>query len=285
MGYKVKLNQFEGPFDLLVYLIENAQMSIYDIKISEITKQYLAYMDEMKKMDVPVAAEFLVLASALLEIKSKMLLPRVAPDEEGSIVEDPRSELVEKLLEYKQFKQLAEMLQRHEESSLRIIEKPQEDLSEYTGEADEYLSLDLKQFVSAFEQFLHKKKKVEEIRKHHVRTEKQRVTAEARMADIRHFFRMEPDKEADFRELIHKSDDKYDVALTFSTVLELMKERYLWAEQSYLYGDITIGATELMRNEDVQNQGTQAAEQMKNEAAQQGAQAAEQMKKGETDEQ
>lgn len=254
MGYKVKLNQFEGPFDLLVYLIENAQMSIYDIKISEITKQYIDYMEQMKKMDVPVAAEFLVLASALVEIKSKMLLPRTAPDEEGAIVEDPRSELVEKLLEYKQFKQLAEMLQRREETGMRIIEKPQEDLSVYTGEGDEYLSLDLKQFISAFEQFLHKRRKVEEIRKHHVRTEKQRVTAEARMADIHHYFKVEPDRKADFRELIQKKDDKYDVALTFSSVLELMKERYLWAEQSYLYGDITIGATELMTKGDSDEQ-------------------------------
>lgn len=247
MGYKVKLNQFEGPFDLLVYLIENAQMSIYDIKISEITRQYLGYMDEMKKLNVPVAAEFMVLAAALIEIKSKMLLPRVAPDEEGIITEDPRSELVEKLLEYKQFKAMAEMLQHREESGLRILEKPQEDLAEFTGEADEYLSLDLKQFVSAFEQFLHKKKKVEEIRRHHIRTEKQRVTAEARIADISHFFKGDPKRTADFRELIQQRDDKYDVALTFSSVLELMKERYLWAEQSYLYGDITIGATELMK--------------------------------------
>ncbi len=250
MGYKVKLNQFEGPFDLLVYLIENAEMSIYDIKISEITRQYLQYMDEMKKLDVPVAAEFMVLAAQLIEIKSKMLLPRVAPDEEGMITEDPRSELVEKLLEYKQFKAMAEMLQQREESGLRILEKPQEDLAEYTGEADEYLSLDLKQFVAAFEQFLHKKKKVEEIRKHHIRTEKQRVTAEARIADIHHFFRGDLERKADFRELIQQKDDKYDVALTFSSVLELMKERYLWAEQSYLYGDITIGATELMKGED-----------------------------------
>lgn len=250
MGYKVKLNQFEGPFDLLVYLIENAQMSIYDIKISEITRQYLDYMDEMKKLDVPVAAEFLVLASALIEIKSKMLLPRAAPDEEGVVTEDPRSELVEKLVEYKQFKAIAEMLQQHEETGLRILEKPQEELSEYIGEVDEYLSLDLKQFINAFEQFLHKKKKVEEIRRHHIRSEKQRITAEARIADIQHFFKGDVERTADFRELIQHKEDKYDVALTFSSVLELMKERYLWAEQKYLYGDITIGATELMKGED-----------------------------------
>lgn len=250
MGYKVKLNLFEGPFDLLVYLIENAQMSIYDIKISEITRQYLDYMDQMQRLDVPVAAEFLVLASALIEIKSKMLLPRASHEEEGAVTEDPRSQLVEKLVEYKRFKAIAEMMRQHEEAGLRILEKPQEDLSEYTGEADEYLSLDLKQFISAFEQFLHKKKKMEEIRSHHIRTEKQRITAEARMADIQNFFSGDAERIADFRELIQHSEDKYDVALTFSSVLELMKERYLWAEQKYLYGEITIGTTELMKGED-----------------------------------
>ena len=156
MGYKVKLNVFEGPFDLLVYLIEHAQMSIYDIEISEITSQYLSYMEEMKRLDVPLASEFLVLAAALIEIKSKMFLPRTAPGGEEAEFEDPRSELVEKLLEYKRFKLLAEMLRKQEESGLRTMEKPQEDLSVYTGEPDEYLKLDLRQFVAAFDLFLRK---------------------------------------------------------------------------------------------------------------------------------
>lgn len=244
MAYKVKLNVFEGPFDLLVYLIENAQMSIYDIKISEITKQYLAYMAALKKLDVPMAAEFMVLASALIEIKSKMLLPRTLPGEDGIIEEDPRTDLVEKLLEYKRFKLLAEMLQQQESRAMGIMEKPQEELSVYTNEPDEYLSLDLRQFLTAFDLFLRKKKKVEEIRKHHIRTEKQRITAEARMEDIRDFFREDPFREADFRELIERRDDKYDIALTFSSVLEMMKEKKLDADQKYIYGDITVKATE-----------------------------------------
>lgn len=249
MGYKVKLNTFEGPFDLLVYLIENAQMSIYDIKIAEITEQYFAYMEEMKHLDVPVASEFLVLAAALIEIKSKMLLPRTAPGAEGVVEEDPRSELVEKLLEYKRFKLLAEMLQRQEAYGGCMLEKPQEDLSVYIGEADEYLSLDLKQFVSAFNLFLRKKKKLDEIRKHHIRTEKQRITAEARMEDICDFFREHPGEEADFKELIKKKNDKYDIALTFSSILEMIKERRLLAEQQYLYGRITVKATEHLMEE------------------------------------
>lgn len=243
MGYKVKLNIFEGPFDLLVYLIESARMSIYDIQIAQITEQYMGYMEDMKRMDVPIAAEFIALAASLIEIKSKMLLPRTAPEDKGAAEEDPRSDLVEKLIEYKRFKVLAEMLQQREEHCRRIMEKPQEDLSAYMGESDEYLSLDLGQFTAAFNLFLRKKKKTEEIRKHHLRTEKQRITAEAKMQDICNFFQGSLMGEVNFRQLVKKEDDNYDVALTFSSVLELMKEKRLEAEQKYIYGDITVRAT------------------------------------------
>jgi segregation and condensation protein A len=109
MAYKVKLNIFEGPFDLLVYLIENAEMNIYDIKISEITAQYLNHIREMEEQDVMVSAEFLVLAATLIEIKSKMLLPRITP--EGEEIEDPRADLTKKLIEYTQFKRRAALLE------------------------------------------------------------------------------------------------------------------------------------------------------------------------------
>lgn len=245
MSYRVRLNSFEGPFDLLVYLIEHAQMNIYDIRISEITNQYMAYVEDMKRADLNLSSEFMVLAAALLEIKSKMLLPRNVP-EDGSreVLEDPRTELVQKLVEYKRFKDISEMLEQRAEEAARSLEKPQEDLTEYTGEPDEYLSLDLEKFKAAFEQFLRRKKKLEEIRAHHRRTEKQRITTEIRMADIRTFFQQNPGRRADFRELIEKKGDKYDVAVTFSSVLEMMKERKLEAEQKYIFGDIQVTATE-----------------------------------------
>jgi len=250
MGYRVKLNVFEGPFDLLVYLIEHAQMSIYDIKISEITNQYMQYVEDMKNSDVNVSSEFMVLAAALLEIKSKMLLPRTVSEDGTEItLEDPRTELVEKLLEYKRFKNISEMLEQRAEETAMYLEKPQEDLAEYTGEPDEYLSLDLDKFTAAFEQFLRRKKKIEEIREHHKRSEKQRITTEIRMENIKEFFRNRDSKEADFRELIEKKDDKYDVAVTFSSVLEMMKERRLDAQQKYLFGDITVKATEHLLDE------------------------------------
>ena len=104
MGYKVKLKNFEGPFDLLVYLIENSEMSIYDIKISEITEQYMLYVDLMKRTNINDIGDFMVLAAELIEIKSKMLLPVHPKEGQQSMEEDPRSRLVEKLLEYKKFK-------------------------------------------------------------------------------------------------------------------------------------------------------------------------------------
>ena len=123
MSYKVKLQTFEGPFDLLVYLIENAQMSIYDIEIKSITGQYLEYIKAMQEMDIAVATEFMVLASSLIEIKSKMILPRISESGENMIEEDPRRELVARLVEYKKFKQAARILQEQEEAAESIFEK------------------------------------------------------------------------------------------------------------------------------------------------------------------
>ena len=123
MSYKVKLQTFEGPFDLLVYLIENAQMSIYDIEIKSITGQYLEYIKAMQEMDIAVATEFMVLASSLIEIKSKMILPRISESGENMIEEDPRRELVARLVEYKKFKQAARILQEQEEAAAQEMQE------------------------------------------------------------------------------------------------------------------------------------------------------------------
>ena len=105
--YKVKLQSFEGPFDLLVYLIENAEMSIYDIRISEITTQYLDYIRQMEEQEINVAQEFMVLAASLIEIKSRMILPRSFDEGEEVVEEDPRKELVQRIIEYKKFKEIS----------------------------------------------------------------------------------------------------------------------------------------------------------------------------------
>lgn len=243
MSYKVRLQTFEGPFDLLVYLIENAEMSIYDIKISEITSQYLAYIQTMQEMDVHVASEFMVLASALIEIKSKMILPRMVDPGDGNVVEeDPRTELVARLLEYKRFKQAAEILQEQEERCTHIYEKPQEDISAYLDEPDEYLRLDLAQFANAFNLFIQKKQKVDSVRKHYTRIERERARMEERISYIAGMLRKSIGQIFSFKEFIFNKKDRYDVVVTFVSLLEMAKNRIVQVDQKSTYGDIQVSA-------------------------------------------
>jgi segregation and condensation protein A len=246
MSYKVKINIFEGPFDLLVYLIENARMSIYDISVSEITTQYLHYIEEIKKTDVLVASEFMVLAATLIDIKSKMLLPRMTPDGESGDYEDPRTALVQKLLEYKKFKGASEMLTAREEETLRVFEKPKEDLSPFVSEPDELLKLDIHQFIRAFNDFIVKKRKVDEIRRNYERDERHRITTETRIELITDLIARQNDKVFSFYELIPDLESRYDTALSFVSILEMMKQRRIEARQKSLYGDITVRATKYL---------------------------------------
>lgn len=240
MAYKVKIDIFEGPFDLLVYLIENAEMSIYDIQVSEITKQYLSYMEKMQDADVTIATEFMVLAAALIEIKSKMLLPRSVPIDEGVVEEDPRTELVEKILEYKKFRAAAQILETCEAKKLQCFEKPKEDLEQYTNAPDEYLSLDIKQFVAAFNLFLRKKQKIEEVTKHYTRVERQKQSIEMKIESIIGFFKKHGLRKMFFKELISDKRDKYDVVLTFTSMLQMVREQVIRVEQQSTFGDMQI---------------------------------------------
>lgn len=244
MSYKVKLDIFEGPFDLLVYLIENAEMRIYDIEVSKITDQYLQYIENMQAMDVVVGSDFMVLAAALIEIKSKMLLPRLRPEGEDSLEDDPREELVQRLLEYKKFKNASEFLQMKEEVNLRIYEKPKEDLTRYTNEPDEYLSLSIEGFVSAFLAFVTKKKKVEEIQRNYAKVERQKLSIESRIKQIKDLFIMKSKKLLNFRELLTPESKRYDVVLTFVSLLEMVRQKRVTLKQTRNFGDITLSLIE-----------------------------------------
>jgi segregation and condensation protein A len=118
MDYSVNINVFQGPFELLYHLIEKKEIDIYDIPISEITDQYLEYLEEMMQFNMNVASEFILMAASLIEIKSQMLLPQKEKEE------DPRQELVAQLLEYKIFKDLSEELKKYEEETTYYITKP-----------------------------------------------------------------------------------------------------------------------------------------------------------------
>ncbi len=239
MSYKVKMKIFEGPFDLLVYLIENAEMSIYDIEVSEITKQYLDYIGKMEELDVTIATEFMVLAATLIEIKSKMLLPRVSADPKAFFEEDPRQELISKLLEYKKYKAASEMLSIKEDHCSRIFEKPKEDISKYTEEPEEYLKMDLDQFITAFNMFMLRKQRLAEIRQNYRRLQRDRASIEQRIHYIDRLFTARGATSLPFMELLAKKD-RYDAVITFASILEMIRDRSVDALQNENFGEISI---------------------------------------------
>lgn len=242
MAYKVKLDIFEGPFDLLVYLIEHAKMSIYDIRVSEITTQYLQYIAQMKAQDVSVAQEFMVLAAELIELKSRMLLPRTASDEPGEEEEDPRADLVSRILEYKQYKEMAAFLEEQADAAGHSRAKPQEDLSAYAGDPEELLRTDMNAFVKAFYAFLFRKQRLEEMRRVYERVERQRMSVENRILQIRDMFRGK--RKLMFSEMIREDRSPYNQVITFMSLLELLKQKTVTAEQKKRYGDITVKLVE-----------------------------------------
>ena len=244
MSYKIKLDIFEGPFDLLVYLIESARMSVYDIQVSEITNQYIRYIEDIKTLDVNVATEFMVLAAELIEIKSKMLLPRMKADGESILEEDPRTELVQRILEYKRFKAAAELLELQEEQSLRVFEKPKEDLIPFTREADEILNLDLNQFVKVFHLFLQKKKRMEDIKRNYSKVERQKISVESRIEYIKDMFRSKEKKKLNFKDLLKPESSRYEVVLTFASMLEMIRQRVVSVRQNVNFGEIYLSLYE-----------------------------------------
>ncbi|MDR3242767.1 MAG: segregation/condensation protein A [Clostridiales Family XIII bacterium] len=241
MSYKVKLDVFEGPFDLLVYLIEKAEMSIYDIQVSVITAQYLAHIEKMRAEDLVIDSEFMVLAAILIELKSKMLLPGAEPaaavDEE-----DPREELTRKLVEYRRFKLAAGLLGEIEEDNRAVLEKPGEDLQAFTGEPDEYLRMDLKKFLQSFRMFLGRKQRIDEIRRGYTRVARQRATVESGITYIRELFERRNVKILTFRELLTPESDRRQVTLTFVSLLEMMRANEIYVSQEVIFGEIVIRA-------------------------------------------
>jgi len=242
MSYKVKLNNFEGPFDLLVYLIENAEMSIYDIKVSEITAQYLRQIELMREQDVMVGAEFLVLAATLIELKSKMLLPRITVD--GEVEEDPRADLTRKLLEYRRYQKLAAALESQIDVAALKLTHPREDLSLFTGEPDEYLKMDIERFINAFKNFIYKKQKDDELRRIQDRIREERMTVERKKGIISRLLKKAKSGLLSFRELLTDENSRYDKVVTFVSVLEMSKTGALKLIQKGNFTEIEVSLAE-----------------------------------------
>lgn len=235
MNYKIKLEVFEGPLDLLLYLIKKDELNIYDIPIAQITDQYMEYLDMMKLLDLDVVGDFLVMAATLMQIKSKMLLPP-DPSEQAAEELDPRDELVQRLLEYKKFKEAAEDLRNKELVRQDFFNRKldEEKIKELKEDATEvYFEASLFDLISAFANAL---KNVP--RDVFYEVIKEEFTVEQKIHDILHLFLHH--NTVFLTDLFSKARSKDEVIVTFMAILELIRLREVVAMQKGIFGEIEV---------------------------------------------
>jgi segregation and condensation protein A len=236
LPYQVRIENFEGPLDLLLHLIKKSEINIYDIPIAVIAKQYLAYLEAMEDLNLTVAGEFLVMAATLLQIKSKMLLPvddTVEEDEDGP---DPREELVRRLLEYKKFKDAARQLDNQERMWREHYNREQSPLVEL--ETDEALLEDMSLFdlVDALKGILDRnpgKQLLEIIPDNLTVRDRMNVILEA----------LEGQESVTFSSLFECSSHRMIIIVTFLALLELIRLRTARVFQGEHFGPILVSRT------------------------------------------
>ena len=226
-----KINEFEGPLDLLLHLIKESKMNIMDIEIEKITDQYMNYLDSQEKMNLEIASEYLVMASELIELKSKLLLPN--PKNEEGEEEDPREELVNRLLEYQAYKEITKVLQDKENLRKEIYTKAPENIRNYVEE-DVSITTDvtLDDLVEAFKKYLERKKETKPLQ---TKITVNEVTVSSRRHDIKNLLRTK--KRVSFFELFPVVSKEYVIA-TFLAVLEMAKSHELTITQDGTFDDI-----------------------------------------------
>jgi len=232
--YKVKLEVFEGPLDLLLYLIKRDEIDIYDIPVEHITKQYLEFMELFKMLDLDVAGEFVVMAANLIYIKSRSLLPaNVQPPEEETDEEDPRWELVRQLLEYKKFKEAAGHLHQREVAREgvfpRVVANVEEAVERPLGEVSVF------DLINAFNKILkridNKKEDLREIFEENY-TVADKIDLILKMTT--------PGVNLKFAELFSGAASRSEVVITFLAMLELIRMKQLRCLQPEAFGEIEI---------------------------------------------
>lgn len=252
MALPVKIENFEGPLDLLLHLIDVNKFNIFDIPIVEITEQYLEFVRNMETKDLNVMSEFLVMAATLLEIKAKMLLP-VEVDEDGEEI-DPREELVQKLLEYKMYKYMSyELKDRMQDAAKAMYKNPTipEEVEGYIEPVDiEKLlgDLTLKKLNDIFQAVMKRQNdKVDPIRSKFGKIEKEEVSLEEKL-DFVEQYAIEHGTFS-FRKMLEGQKSKMQIVVTFLAILELMKMGKIVIRQESTFADIMITSAHYYRKE------------------------------------
>ena len=226
------INEFEGPLDLLLHLIKENKMDIFDIKIEEITEQYLSYIRKQESMNLEIDSEYLVLASELIEIKSKLLLPheKEVLDEEES---DPREELMNRLFEYQAYKEITKTLKEKELIRQEIYTKAPSSLKEFVdNDTDIKMDITLDDLVDAFQKFLERKKESKPLA---TKVTENEITVSSRRSDIKML--LSKGKKVSFFKLFPVYTKEYVVA-TFLAVLEMVKNKEIIITQNDTFDDI-----------------------------------------------
>ena len=242
-----KINEFQGPLDLLLHLIEKNKFNIFDIPIVEITEQYLEYVNTMQESNLDIMSEFLVMAATLISIKAKMLLPKEEEVEEEE--EDPRAELVRRLLEYKMYKYASYELKDMEMDAVKSYYKGAsipDEVKQYKEEIDPTEVVGdttLAMLNEIFNQVMKRTvDRVDPIRSKFGTIEKEEVRIEDKMDEIR--TSVKGLKGINFRTLLEMQATKINVIVTFLAILELMKVGHIVIRQDELFGDIIIDSLE-----------------------------------------
>ena len=232
-AYPVHLTNFEGPLDLLLHLIKKNEVSIYDIPILTITKQYIDYIDLMQEMNLDVAGEFLVMAATLIHIKSRMLLPRPDPAQEDP-EEDPREALMRRLLEHQKFKAAAELL--HERETLRSAQwtRPDGPIAEIAGEAPEpEIEIDLFSLISAFRTVVERAKARPKIY-----LPSEQIPIEVRIEQLME--RLSETEACGFEDLFEDVQSRAGLVVTFLALLEMIRLKLIRVFQTGVVAPIRI---------------------------------------------
>jgi segregation and condensation protein A len=232
-AFPVRLVNFEGPLDLLLHLIRRHELSIYDIPITLITKQYIEYIDLMQEMNLDVAGEFLVMAATLIHIKSRMLLPRPDPAQEDP-EEDPREALMRRLLEHQKFKAAAELL--HERETLRSAQwtRPDGPIAEMVGEAPEpEIEIDLFSLITAFKNVVERSKA-----RPKVYLPGEQIPIEERIEQL--MSRLSETEACGFEDLFEDIQTRAGLVVTFLALLEMIRLKLIRVFQTNVVGPIRI---------------------------------------------
>lgn len=244
MDYRFVINDFEGPLDLLLHLIKTSEVDIYDISIEKITEQYLSFIKSMEEMNLNIASEYLVMAAELIEIKSKLLLPNKKELDEDEYEEDPRENLINRLLEYKKYKDMIDTFKSLEEERKDIFTKEPINLSEYKEvKTENNGDITLDDLINALNNFLKRKEDEKPIQ---TKITKKELSVTERTSQIRNILKKK--KKVSFFDLFEIKTREY-VVVTFLSILEMAKFGEITIIQEDNFNNIIIDSKEGEVNE------------------------------------